>query len=86
MSKWEQLEDTIKGLTDERLIEVAKEIYDYTETSKNVEDSFVNEMSELLHIQNRDIEHYVLDELSRRYKTLVLLLLKNRIGDFIVKA
>lgn len=80
---WKELEDMIDGLTDERLIEIANEIFDYQKTGNTSEDAFVIETSELLKIANRDVEYYVLDELSKRYRKLVLLLMKNRIGDFL---
>lgn len=83
---WKELEDTVKGLTDERINEVAVDIYDYQCTGVLGEDSFLGEMAEVFQISVRDVEYYVLEELKDRYKKLVLLLLKNRTSDFLIKA
>ncbi len=83
---WKKLEETIKGLTDERINEVAVDIYDYQSTGILRDDSFINEMSEIFEISVRDVEYYVLNELSDRYKKIVLLLMKERTSDFLIKA
>lgn len=83
---WKELEETIKGLTDERINEVAVDIYDYQATGILREESFINEMSEIFEISVRDVEYYVLNELSDRYKKIVLLLMKERTSDFMIKA
>lgn len=83
---WKELEDTVKGLTDERINEVAVDIYDYQSTGVLRDDSFLSEMAEIFQISVRDVEYYVLEELKDRYKKLVLLLLKNRTSDFLIKA
>ena len=58
-------------LPDERLIEIANEIFDYQKAGTTTEDAFVNEMSRIFQISNN------------RYRKLILLLMKNRIGDFL---
>lgn len=83
---WKELEDTIKGLTDERINEIAVDIYDYQNTGVLRDDSFLSETAEIFQISVRDVEYYVLEELRDRYKKLVLLLLKNRTSDFLIKA
>lgn len=83
---WKELEDTIKGLTNERINEVAVDIYDYQSTGVLRDDSFLSEMAEIFQISVRDVEYYVLEELKDRYKKIVLLLLKNRTSDFLIKA
>lgn len=84
--KWEELNDTIKELTDEKINEVAVDIYVYQCTGILRDDSFISKMAKKFQISVRDVEDYVLEELMDRYKELVLLLLKNRISDFLIKA
>lgn len=83
---WKELENTIKGLTDERINKIAVDIYDYQNTGVLRDDSFLSETAEIFQISVRDVEYYVLEELRDRYKKLVLLLLKNRTSDFLIKA
>ena len=81
-----ELKDTIKGLTDERINEVAVDIYDYQSTGILRDDSFLSETAGIFQISVRDVEYYVLEELKDRYKKLVLLMMENRASDFLIKA
>lgn len=84
MSKtWKELKDTIRGLPDERLIETANEIFDYQNTGIIAEDAYINEMAHIYEISNRDVEYHVLEELSNRYRKLILLLMKNKMSEFL---
>lgn len=86
METWKDLENTVHGLTDERLNEIAVDIYDHKKTGALQEDSLVGEIADILKISVRDVEYYALEEMKDRYKKLVLLLLKERTGDFLVNA
>lgn len=70
----------------QRINEVAIDIYDYQATGILRDDSFISEMAGVFQISVRDVEYYILNELTDRYKKLVLLLMKNRINEFLQKA
>lgn len=81
---YKELINVINKLTDEKINEIAIEIYTYQKTGIFPKECFMREMVDTFEISIKDVKHILFSEMSKRYKIIVLLLLENRINDFIV--
>lgn len=77
IKKLKELEEIINGLDNERLIKIANEIFDYQDNGIVIKDTFVNEVSKNLKIDDEIVENFIMKELRKRYRKLVLFLIKN---------
>lgn len=83
MDNVKMLKAMLSSISDEHMSKIIDEAYSFHETGLTAPDLYIFKLARVYEVPLRTLEDCILDEISKRYNKVVLLMLKTRISDFL---